>query len=219
MNKKRLCYEDEDLLNLHICAKSSLLTLLNGPCGIGKTQLALQYAAMLNAQEINHTLLFMPITPDDRIPEDILGYLDPSTGLYTPSKCGLVEFLLHAQEHQEKMHVVIFDDMNVSMIENWFSPFISILEKEDTTRYITLYQESMHCNNASIYPPQIKIGHNIRFLGVLNMDDTTKDISHRLLDRSIMIHLNKRKFGEYYQQAGCMRLIRGYFQSIQMDAM
>lgn len=200
VRKKQLCFEDEDLLNLHICAKSSLLTLISGRCGIGKTQLALQYAEMLDAQEINHTLLFMPITPDYREPEDVLGYLNPSTGLYVTSKCGLVEFLLHAQKHQEKMHVVIFDNMNISPIEYWFSTFISILEKESATRYINLYQESMHCSNASIYPPSIKIGNNILFLGIVHMDDTTKDITPRLLDRSIMLQLNKRKFKDYYQQ-------------------
>ena len=41
---------------------------------------ALQYAKMLDTQEVNHTLLFMPVSPSFIEPDDVLGYLNPNNG-------------------------------------------------------------------------------------------------------------------------------------------
>lgn len=195
-----LCYDFEDLINLHICAKSSPLTILAGMSGTGKTQLALQYAKMIDTQEINNTLLFLPITPSYTEPDDILGYLNPNNGLYIPAETGLVDFLINAQANPDKMHMVLFDEMNLSQIEYWFSPFISVLEKDLNSRYLTLYNEKSHCINRSTYPHQIKINNNVIFIGTINLDETTKDISDRLLDRAFVINLKKKKFTDFYSQ-------------------
>ena len=195
-----LCYDFEDLINLHICAKSSPLTILDGMSGTGKTQLALQYAKMIDTQEVNNTLLFLPITPSYTEPDDILGYLNPNNGLYTPAETGLVDFLINAQTYPDKMHMVLFDEMNLAQIEYWFSPFISVLEKDLNSRYLTLYNENSHCINRSTYPHQIKINNNVIFIGTINLDETTKDISDRLLDRAFVINLKKKKFTDFYSQ-------------------
>lgn len=195
-----LCYDYEDLINLHICAKSSSLTILAGMSGTGKTQLALQYAKMLDTQELNGTLLFMPITPSYTEPDDILGYLNPTNGLYTPAETGLVDFLVAAQKNTNKMYMVIFDEMNLSQIEYWFSPFISVLEKDVDTRYLSLYNDKSYCINKDAYPEKIKIGNNVVFIGTINLDETTKDISDRLLDRAFVINLNKKRFLDFYSQ-------------------
>lgn len=195
-----LCYDFEDLVNLHTCAKSSSLTILAGMSGTGKTQLALQYAKMLDTQELNNTLLFMPITPSYTEPDDVLGYLNPTNALYTPSETGLVDFLVNAQNNPTKMHMVIFDEMNLSQIEYWFSPFISVLEKDVETRYLPLYNEKSYCVNKATYPSSIKIGNNIIFIGTINLDETTKEISDRLLDRAYVINLKKKKFIDFYSQ-------------------
>ena len=195
-----LCYDFEDLINLHICAKSSPLTILAGMSGTGKTQLALQYAKMIDTQEVDNTLLFLPITPSYTEPDDILGYLNPNNGLYTPAETGLVDFLIKAQNNPEKMHMVLFDEMNLAQIEYWFSPFISVLEKDLNSRYLTLYNENSHCINKVAYPHQIKINNNVIFIGTINLDETTKDISDRLLDRAFVINLKKKKFTDFYNQ-------------------
>ena len=85
---------------------------------------------MLDTQEVNHTLLFMPVSPSFIEPDDVLGYLNPNNGLYIPADTGLVDFLINAQNNSDKMYMVIFDEMNLSQIEYWFSPFISVLEKD-----------------------------------------------------------------------------------------
>lgn len=195
-----LCYDYEDLINLHICVKSSPLTILAGMSGTGKTQLALQYAKMLDTQELNHTLLFMSVSPSFTEPDDVLGYLNPNNGLYIPADTGLVDFLNKAQNNTNKMYMVIFDEMNLSQIEHWFSPFISVLEKDTDARYLTLYNDKSYCINKDAYPHKIKINNNVIFIGTINLDETTKNISDRVLDRSFTINLKKKKFIEYSDQ-------------------
>ncbi|MEG0314977.1 MAG: AAA family ATPase [Erysipelotrichaceae bacterium] len=195
-----LCYDDEDIDNLHVCIKSTPLTILAGMSGTGKTQLALQYAQMLNLKESNNDLLFLPISPSYTEPEDVLGYLNPNNGMYTPAATQLVDLLLRAQNNTDKMFMVIFDEMNLSQIEYWFSPFISILEKKSNDRRLTLYSQATECKNKKDYPAQIQIYDNIIFIGTINLDETTKDISDRLLDRSFVINLKKKKFSDFYNQ-------------------
>lgn len=195
-----LRYEYADLVNFHTSIKTNSLTILAGMSGTGKTQLAYNYAKMLNLSEDNDTLLFMPISPAYTEPTDVLGYLNSMNGLYVPSETGFVNFLQHASLNTEQMHMVIFDEMNLSQVEYWFSPFISILEKDTEDRYLQLYDQDAHCINEKIYPSKIKIGENIVFVGTVNIDDTTKDFSDRLLDRTFVISLNKVDFSSFYRE-------------------
>ena len=50
--------------------------------------------------------------------------------------------------------------------------------------------------NLSKYTPKIKIPDNIRFIGTINRDATTKDLSPKVIDRSMIINLNS-SFNNY----------------------
>lgn len=191
-----LIYKEQDLFNLHTCIKSNTLTIIAGMSGTGKTQLALNYANMLDLDEENRTLLFLPISPSYTEPEDILGYYSNSNKEYHPASTGLVDFLNHAHQDLNKLHMVIFDEMNLSQIEFWFSPFISIMERIPNERFLTLYNEKEECLNKDNYPARLKINENVIFIGTVNLDETTKEISDRLLDRSFVISLEKQKFAQ-----------------------
>lgn len=190
---QNLCYSFEDLINLHICIKTNPLTILAGMSGTGKSELANDYAKMIKASEEKGTLLFLPISPSYTEPGDILGFLNNTTGLFSPSETRLTDFLIHAKNNPNLMHVVIFDEMNLSQVEYWFAPFISLLEKKAVERTLYLYSPHAHCINNQSYPSSILIGDNIKFIGTVNIDETTKDFSDRLLDRANVINLRKEK--------------------------
>lgn len=194
-----LQYKFDDLVNFHTSIKTNPLTILAGMSGTGKSRLAMNYAKMLNLSEDNDTLLFLPISPSYTEPSDVLGYLNSMNGLYVPSETGLVKFLRRANERPDQMHMVIFDEMNLSQIEYWFSPFLSILEKDMNDRTLRLYDEDAHCINKAVYPSTMKIGENIIFVGTVNIDDTTKDFSNRLLDRTFVINLDMVNFSQFYR--------------------
>ncbi|MBU3156924.1 McrB family protein [Clostridium estertheticum] len=198
--KQNLCYAKEDLINLHTCVKTNPLTILAGMSGTGKSELANFYAKMLKATERLETLLFLPISPSYTEPGDILGFLNNTTGLFIPSETGLSEFLIHAKEHPKSMHVVVFDEMNLSQVEYWFSPFISLLERKPNERILFLYNPATHCINKQSYPPSITINDNVKFIGTVNMDETTKDFSDRLLDRANIINLKKESLQTFQEE-------------------
>lgn len=196
----KLSYSKDDIYNFYTCICSSQLIILEGMSGTGKTKLPLKFADFFNMTEENNKLLFLPVSPAYTEPSDILGYLNPNTGVYNSSETRLVEFLKHAEDNENEMHMVIFDEMNLSQIEFWFAPFISILEKDTNDRYLHLYSDSQRCINSDKYPAKIKIGNNIIFIGTINLDETTKNISARLLDRSYVINLKKSTFATYYAE-------------------
>ncbi|MFC0476153.1 McrB family protein [Robertmurraya beringensis] len=193
---RNLVYSREDLINFHTSIKSSALTILSGQSGIGKTRLATLYGETLGLSQENKTMLIMPISPSYTEPGDILGYLNPATGLYMPAETGLVEFLLNAQENESQVHMLIMDEMNLSQIEHYFSPFISLLELEEKERFLHLYSKDSVCHNSQKYKSSIQLKNNLVIVGTMNTDETTKDLSDRLLDRSNVVVLEKRSFLE-----------------------
>ena len=196
---KGLGYKYEDIVNLHISIKTNFITIISGMTGTGKSQLAWAYAKMLDASLENENLLFIPISPNYMEPSDILGYYNPNIGMYTPSETGLVDFLVKAQKNSNKEFIIIFDEMNLSQVEHWFAPFISLLEADENNRFLYLYSKNSRCINDEKYPSIIKIGNNIRIIGTINLDETIKEFSERLLDRANVINLEKLRFSELSQ--------------------
>lgn len=194
--ENNLVYSREDLINFHTSIKSSALTILSGQSGIGKTRLATIYGEALGLSQENKRMLIMPISPSFTEPGDILGYLNPSTGLYMPAESGLVEFLLNSQDNDTQVHMLIMDEMNLSQIEHYFAPFISLLELEEKERILHLYSKDSVCHNSQKYRHSIHLKNNLVIVGTINTDETTKDLSDRLLDRSNIVVLEKKSFLE-----------------------
>lgn len=188
--KYRLFHEEEDLINFHTSIKTNTITILGGMSGTGKTQLARAYAEALELPEEN--LAFVPISPSYQEPGDVLGYLNPQTGVYYESETGLVNLLLRAEQDQNNLYMVIFDEMNLSQVEHWFSPFLSLLELK-SNRKLHLFNDNNRVINGN-YKPEVRLHDNIIFVGTVNFDETTRSFSDRLLDRVNIIEPRKAKF-------------------------
>lgn len=189
-----LYYDSEDLLNLHISLKTNFLTIIGGMSGTGKSQMARLYGESLDLK-MGETMVMVPVSPSYHEPNDILGYLNATTGVYHESETGLVSLLLRAQQYRDQLHMVIFDEMNLSQVEHWFSPFISLLEIEANQRWLSIFNKTSFCINDK-YQSQIQLHDNLIFVGTINFDDTTKGFSDRLLDRTNLIVPRKLSFTE-----------------------
>lgn len=190
---KGLYFDQTDLVNFHLSLKTNMLTIVGGMSGTGKSQLALLYGETLGLEYGTH-LKMLPISPSYHEPGDILGFMNPTTGVYQESETGLVSLLMEADSNPEQMYMFIFDEMNLAQVEHWFSPFISLLELEKSKRLLQLYHPHIQCRNA--YPSEVRIGDNVLFVGTVNFDETTKAFSHRLLDRANVITPRKLSFKE-----------------------
>ncbi|MGD6844686.1 McrB family protein [Bacillus infantis] len=192
--ERDLIYDQNDLKNLHISLKTSKFTILGGMSGTGKSELARLYADALGLKQ-GDNLLFIPVSPSFTEPSDVLGFLNQQTGIYMESDTGLVSFLLKANKEKDKMFMVIFDEMNLGQVEHYFSDFISILEAPIGQRKLKLFSDKAMCRQEE-YRNGIEIGENVLFVGTANFDETGKEFSNRLLDRSNVLILEKKGFLE-----------------------
>ncbi|MRH41317.1 hypothetical protein GH741_01350 [Aquibacillus halophilus] len=193
-------YRSEDLYSFHMSVKTNPLTVLGGMSGTGKSQLARIYGESLGLVE-RKTMLFLPISPSYQEPNDILGYLNPKSETFHESDTGLVSLLLDAEKNPDQLYMVIFDEMNLSQVEHWFSPFLSLLEINGD-KYLQIYNEH-NKEKSGYYQAKIKLGDNLIFVGTVNFDETTKSFSDRLLDRTNIITPEKAPFSEtiaFYQE-------------------
>ncbi|GGE59659.1 McrB family protein [Priestia taiwanensis] len=195
MKQKGFHYEERDIINFHTCLKTGGITILAGMSGIGKSRFVSMYGEALGLT-YGKELVMIPITPSYQEPNDLLGYLHPTTGVYHESETGLTRLLLEAERNPDTLYMIIFDEMNLSQIEYWFSPFISLLEMSEENRYLSLFHEHNYYVDR-FYKPKVHIGNNILVIGTINIDETTKDISDRLLDRMNVVFLSKLPFYSY----------------------
>lgn len=196
-NKYGLTFKYSDLINFHNSVKSNVLTVLAGLSGTGKSKITEVYAdalGILNDQQYK-MISVRPFWQDDA---DLLGFVDSTSNNYHPGDTELIETIIQANKNKDKLYIVVFDEMNIARIEHYFSQFISVLERSSKERYITLYNPSLEPRlyNSDRYPSKILVPENIRFIGTMNLDESTFQISNRLLDRANIIDFEILPFSQ-----------------------
>lgn len=194
--KRGLYYSMSDFVNVHTAIKCSNLVILSGLSGTGKSAMVEIYARALgiNVNSDDDRLLFIPVRPSWNDDADLLGYVDLVHNVYRPSDTGFVDFLVNAQkeDNKGKLFIVCFDEMNLARVEHYFSQFLSLLERPASQRVLQLYdnQYTGRLYNSKDYPSSILIGDNIRFVGTVNIDESTYHFSDKVLDRANVIELD-----------------------------
>lgn len=206
--KRNLFYNKKDFVNIHTALKCNSLVILSGLSGTGKSAIVDIYARALG---INNTtspdesrMLFIPVRPSWNDDSDLLGYVDLVHMVYRASDSGFVDFLVRAQkeENKDKLFIVCFDEMNLARVEHYFSQFLSLLERPVNQRQLQLYdkQYSGRLYNSAEYPYQIKIGDNVKFVGTVNIDESTYHFSDKVLDRANVIQLDVLNYSTMWEK-------------------
>lgn len=190
---KGLIYEEKQVVNFHTALKTRRLVILSGASGTGKSQLVYNYAQSLGIiTKETHQFKMIPVKPNWKDDTDLIGFLDTINNIYRPSESGLLDVLLEAKNNLDKLYLVCFDEMNLAKVEHYFSQFLSVLELEGTERKISLYSKNLvgRVLNGEHYPHEIPINSNVLFVGTINIDETTQNLSDKVLDRSNFIQFN-----------------------------
>jgi len=179
----------EDLINLHACVKTGGLTILAGPSGTGKSSLPRLYAEALGCLD---EYLHVPVRPDWLDDRDLIGAFNAIAGRFEPAGAGLVERLIAAAADRARgrggIYPVCLDEMNLARVEHYFAQFLSVLELPPEARAITLFAPGLAATTDPYYPHQrVPIGENVRFLGTVNIDETTHFFSPKVLDRAQVV--------------------------------
>ena len=188
MNK--LFYKPQDITNFHTAIKTGSLVILSGMSGTGKSALVDAYAKALGIKNV----LIIPVRPSWNDDSDLLGYVDLIHMVYRPSDTGFINKIVEAsrEQNKDKLYLICLDEMNLARVEHYFSQFLSILEKPVGSRELVLYDEQYagQLYNSSKYPQSILIGDNVKFIGTVNIDESTYHFSDKVLDRANVITLD-----------------------------
>lgn len=206
--KSRCYYKRSDFVNFHTAVKCSDLVILSGLSGTGKSSLVNVYAKALglnaSADLEDSQMLMVPVRPSWSDDADLLGYVDLAHMVYHAADSGFVDFLVRAQreENKNKLFLVCFEEMNLARVEHYFSQFLSILERPAGQRELQLYDKQYmgKLYNAADYPFQIEIGNNVKFIGTVNIDETTHHFSDKVLDRANVIELEVLNYATEWQE-------------------
>lgn len=207
--KDPLFYNMKDFVNIHTALKCNSLVILSGLSGTGKSAIVDIYAKALgintnidNSDE--NRLLFIPVRPSWNDDSDLLGYVDLVHMVYRASDSGFVDFLVRSQkdENKDKIFIVCFDEMNLARVEHYFSKFLSLLEQPIENRELQLYDKQYRGRlyNSVDYPYKITIGDNIKFVGTVNVDESTYHFSDKVLDRANVIQLDVLNYAKEWEK-------------------
>lgn len=194
-----LYYDTKDLYNFHTAMKTGSLVILAGMSGTGKSKLVQCYA---NALKLNKDqMLFVPVRPFWQDDADVIGYLDTLHNVYRPGDSGVMNILARSKDYSEDLHIICFDEMNLARVEHYFSQFLSVLELEENKRILCLYNEefSARIYNQNVFPPTLRIGSNVIFVGTVNLDESTFQFSDKVLDRANVITLKMQPYSNVLQ--------------------
>ncbi|OEK79677.1 hypothetical protein AST03_06855 [Staphylococcus equorum] len=216
LNNENLVYNDKDIINFHTAMKTSKLVILSGMSGTGKSKLIKSYA---NSLGLKDNFKFIPVSPSWTEDSDIIGYADTLNMIYRPDDHGLIETLIQAKLNPDKLFIVCFDEMNLARIEHYFSQFLSLLESDVDNRKLQLYNKELggKLYNSSKYNHEITIGKNVRFVGTVNIDDSTHHFSNKVLDRADLITLEVMPFKQLVQVANSEKIKTVEGNSFEQD--
>ena len=183
-------FSEAEVANLMICTQQSLLTILHGRPGVGKTSSAIRMASAMGlvGDEEDHSDNFLNIAVGRgwMSTRDLIGFYNSLKNVYQPARTGLYEFLKQgtSKEASETLRLVLLDEANLSPLEHYWSDFIGLCDQEGYQRTISTGVPGEH---GSL---RVNMNRNLRFIATINNDSTTEPISPRLLDRAPVISMD-----------------------------
>lgn len=162
----KLDLADEDLIGLHLAAKTRPFVMLSGPPGIGKTSLALFYAGMLGCNRDAANLSIVHVQPD---------WINDSA--LVDGQNALLRSLIDRKPGPgTTMATIVLDEVNLTRPDYYLMRLLAPLEGTG------------HESDNSV------LGHHgpgrrrdLLVLGTLNVDEASRPPSDKVLDRAFLI--------------------------------
>ncbi|TCP41365.1 McrB family protein [Rhodovulum marinum] len=188
---KGLHYPARTLYAFHTAMKvneTTQMAVLAGISGTGKSQLPRQYAAGMGIG-----FLQVPVQPRWDSPQDLMGFYNYIEGKFRPTDMARALWALDEINNddaiQDRMMMILLDEMNLARVEYYFSDFLSRLESRPKPEDVGDANErkdaeiELEIPNMQ-YPPRIFPGYNLLFAGTMNEDESTQSLSDKVVDRA-----------------------------------
>ena len=227
-------------LDLVTALAAKPFVILSGTSGTGKSRSTLRLAESLqelHAGQVDGQIFqLVAIGPDWTSPKKLLGFRTPfgqarkrADGTETNESYEITEtlriILRACHPNSTKIpHFLVFDEMNLSHVERYFAPFLSLMEAssilEDGENAPIIDRQSLaviselleaegkvspEAQSASLLVKNgqpLKLPPNLFYVGTVNIDETTHMFSPKVLDRAHVLEVKALSPSEYVAGAG-----------------
>lgn len=177
-------FEPHFIDNLLISIFQNTLTIFAGVPGTGKTTLARHLTKILSPKE---KIREVSVNRGWTSQKDFIGFVNPLTKRFHSSSTDIYTLLkqMNYESDDENLYnntpmsFIILDEANLSPLEHYWSSFYNLTDSTGELVVKLGHKET------------IKFPNNLRFIGTINYDHTTEELSPRVLDRINIIQLNK----------------------------
>jgi hypothetical protein len=188
---QELDFDSDDVRRLYVAAKTKPFVILAGLTGSGKSTIARLFAAALGADATNGRYRRIAVRPDWIDQSDVLGMINPMSNRFEPGWLAMVA--RQCEQNLDQLHVVLLDEMNLAPVEQYLAEYLSALEEARSGHEATqlpLYNEGADPANRADWPPTLPFPRNLIVIGTVNVDETTRVLSDRVLDRANVLQLS-----------------------------
>lgn len=168
-------------------AEWSPLTVLAGVSGTGKSELPRLYAHFGGMK-----FMSLSVQPNWDSQEAMLGFFNSIDNKFDAQP--VLRLLARSQKPWteqnhglvDHMVMILLDEMNLAHAELYFAEFLSKLElRRGCKGNVPSLLVKL---GAGLVPYPVPMGRNVLWTGTMNQDETTKSLSDKVLDRSIVIN-------------------------------
>jgi energy-coupling factor transporter ATP-binding protein EcfA2 len=184
-------FDPDDVRRLYVAAKTKPFVILAGLTGSGKSTIARLFAAALGADAHNGRFQRVAVRPDWIDQSEVLGTVNPLSNRFEPG--WLATTARQCERNPDQIHVVLLDEMNLAPVEQYLAEYLSALEEARSgseRTVLPLYSSGMTPDNAADWPSSLAFPLNLLVIGTVNVDETTRVLSDRVLDRANVLQLS-----------------------------
>ena len=191
---KPFYYDQKTIRTFMAGLNMSLLSILQGISGTGKTSLPREIAKALVAAADGYTgkdekgnrnepYRICAIQSGWRDNMDLMGFYNNFEKKYKETDFFKALYLAAQPKYKNTLFLIILDEMNLSHPEHYFADFLSLMEQSTGDRYVKINADE------ELLPKlfkgrQMQLPPNVRFIGTANHDETTLDFAPKTYDRS-----------------------------------
>ncbi len=192
-------FDPIDVRRLHVSLKTRRFVILAGLTGSGKSTIARGYAEAIGATA--DRVRRIAVRPNWVDESEVLGFVNPVSNRFQPG--WLATLIRDCGRDPELPHFLILDEMNLAPVEYYLADVLSALEdvtSPGSRPTLALYPPESEPENADTWPAHIELPRNLFIIGTVNIDESTRAISDRVLDRANVIQLSLEVDGSHHDE-------------------
>ena len=198
-----LDFDPMDILRLYVSLKTRPFVILAGLTGSGKSSLTRTFAEACGANGSNGRFRRIAVKPEWIDQTDVLGFVNPISEYFVPG--WLAETVRDCERDPDRLHFVLLDEMNLAPVEQYLAEWLSAIEEarsgsEDV--WLPLYSSALTPKNADEWPHRVRFPENLIIVGTVNVDETTRPLSERVIDRANVLLLSVEVSERHHQPSG-----------------